>query len=151
MREGPVNIDKILRAHTKFKRIHHNLFGREVEKIGKFGVNYVKEHPTFKPRTKKLQRATEYKIVKLKSGAVARLLNRMKYASAIEFGARRHMIAARRARALHFRWKGVPMFRRYVIHPGNRPYKFLYRAANAAGRVFVTSMGSGMERIAKQF
>lgn len=151
MRDGPINIDKVLRAHTKFKRAHHGLFGREIEKLGKFGVTYVKEHPTFKPRTRKLQRGTEYRVLKLKAGGVVRFQNRVKYANAIEFGSPKHMIAAKRARSLRFRWKGALMFRRYVIHPGNRPYKFLYRAANAAGRAFVTSMDSGMTRIAKQF
>lgn len=151
MRDGPINIDRVMRAHTRFKRQHHGLFSREVEKIGKFAVKYVKEHPTFKRRTGKLQRETAFRIVQLKTGEIVRLRNPVKYATAIEFGSPRHMIAARGARSLRFLWKGVVVYRRYVMHPGNRPYKFLYRAANAAGRVFVTSMDSGMTRIAKQF
>jgi hypothetical protein len=151
MLDGPINIDKVLRAHTRFKRLHHSLFDREVEKVGKFGVNYVKTNPTFKPRTGFLQKQTDYRVLVLKSGAVVRISNSSKYGKWVEFGTRRHMIAARRARALTFTWKGVLVHRRYVMHPGTRPYKFLYRAASAAGRAFVPSMDSGMTRIAKQF
>lgn len=151
MRDGPINIDKVLRAHTRFKRLHHSLFDREVEKIGRFGVQYVRDHPTFKPRTGNLQKQTDFRIVRLRSGAIVQIRNRAKYATAIDTGSPRHIIVARRAQCLSFIWKGVRVRFRWVMHPGNRPFKFLYRASNAAGRVFVPRMHSGMERIAKQF
>lgn len=151
MRDGPINIDKVLRAHTRFKRLHHSLFDRQVEKIGRFAVQYVKDHPTFKRRTGNLQRQTEFRIVRLKSGAIVQIRNRAKYAAAIDSGSPRHLIVARRARCLSFIWKGVRVRFRWVMHPGNRPFKFLYRASNAAGRVFEPSMRSGMDNIAKKF
>lgn len=56
--------------------------------------------------------------------------NRRKYASALEKGARPHIIRARRERQLRFktrdgRWRQVTV----VSHPGNRPYRILQRAA----------------------
>jgi hypothetical protein len=153
--QGPINLGHVMKAHARFKREHHNLFGREIESAGRFGLTHVQQHPLFKPRTRNLQRATQYSVMKLKSGAVLRFRTRLKYAKVIDQGSPRHMIAARRTRGrrpvLAFKWKGVQMFRRYVMHPGTKPYRFLYRAANAAGRVFVTSMDSGMNRIAKSF
>lgn len=46
-------------------------------------------------------------------------------AAAIEQGARPHVITARHARALRFRFGGALVFRRSVNHPGNKPYKYL--------------------------
>ena len=149
--QGPINLGHVMSAHAKFKRAHHALVDKEVESAGKFGVEHVHLHPVFKPRTRNLQKSTEYRIIRTKSGSVIRLRNTAKYAKAIDQGSRRHMIAARRSRTLRFMWKGHLVFRRYVMHPGNRPYKFLYRATNAAGRVFETSMRSGMGRIASKF
>lgn len=149
--QGPINIGKVMHQHATFRKAHDSLVNRELESAGKFGVNYVHLHPTFKKRTGNLQKQTEYRVVRLKSGALIRLQNRAKYAGPIDQGSPRHIIAAKRARALRFSWKGVLVFRRYVVHPGNRPYKFLYRATSAAGRVFETSMRSGMDRIAQKF
>jgi hypothetical protein len=149
--QGPINLGKVMHEHATFRRAHASLVDKELERAGKFGVNYVHLHPTFKKRTGKLQKETRYRIVRLRSGAIVRLENPVKYAKAIDQGSKRHLIAAKRARALRFTWKGVLMFRRYVIHPGNRPLKFLYRATSATGRVFETSMRSGMNRIAKEF
>lgn len=150
-KNGPINLGPILSAHAKFKRANSELLTKETRRAGEFGLVHVGQHPEFKPRTGQLQRSTEYKIVKLKSGAKITLLNRAKYAAAIDQGSPRHMIAARRARALRFMWHGRLMFRRYVMHPGNKPYKFLYRATVAAGRVFEQSMRHGMEQIGKKF
>lgn len=40
-------------------------------------------------------------------------------------GARPHVIRARRAKALRFRWHGKIVFFARVNHPGNRPNRFL--------------------------
>lgn len=149
--QGPINLGKVMSAHAKFRRAHASLVDKEVDSAGKFGVQHVHLHPTFRPRTRNLQKQTEYKVVRLKSGSVLRLRNRAKYAKSIDQGARPHMIAARRRRTLRFVWKGVVVFHRFVNHPGNKPYRFLYKATTAAGRVFETSMRSGMDRLAKNF
>ena len=151
-KNGPINLGPILSAHAKFKRANAELLTKETRRAGEFGLVHVHQHPEFKPKTGQLQRSTEYKIVKLKSGAKITLLNRAPYASAIDGGAKPHIIVPRRARALRFIARGGSVvFARKVRHPGNRPYKFLYRATVAAGRVFEQSMRHGMDQIGKKF
>lgn len=146
--QGPINLGKVMSAHAKFKRAHHALVDKEVESAGKFGVEHVHLYPNFIPRTRKLQRDTEHRIIRTKAGALIRLTNKSKYAKFIEFGTRAH--GPKRARFLRFVGRnGAVVFARRVR--GIKPRKFLYRATNAAGRVFETSMRSGMERIARQF
>ena len=47
------------------------------------------------------------------------------YAAALEYGARAHLIRAINAKALHFSIGGQEMFRKQVMHPGNRAYAFM--------------------------
>lgn len=47
------------------------------------------------------------------------------YARALEYGARAHLIKAVNAKALHFSVGGVEIFRKSVMHPGNRAYAFM--------------------------
>jgi hypothetical protein len=146
--QGPINLGHVMKAHAKFKQAHSSLLAKEVESAGKFGVQHVHLHPTFKPRTKNLQRSTAHRIIRTKSASVIRLFNTAKYAKFIEFGTKAH--GSKRARFLRFVGRnGQIVFARRVR--GIKPRKFLYRATNAAGRVFLTSMGSGMARIAKSF
>lgn len=146
--QGPINIGQVMSAHAKFKRANESLVDREVDGAGKFGVNYVHLHPTFKPRSRNLQKSTGFTIIRTKSGSVIRLRNTAKYAKFVEFGTKAH--GPKRAKFLRFMGRnGRFVFARRVR--GIKPYKFLYRATNAAGRVFETSMRSGMERLAKSF
>jgi hypothetical protein len=146
--QGPINLGKVMSLHAKFKRAHYALFDKEVESAGKFGVQHVHLYPTFKRRTGNLQNSTEHRILRTKSGSIIRLANKAKYARFVEFGTKAH--GPRRARFMRFVGRnGGIVFARRVR--GIKPYKFLYRATTAAGRVFEMSMGAGMNRIAKQF
>lgn len=149
--QGPINLGPVMSAHAKFKRANADAISREAEGMAKFGVGYVAQHPTFHPRTGGLQKATEGRVIRSRTRTIIRLSNKKKYANPIEYGSPKHMIAAKRAKALAFMWHGHLVFRRYVIHPGNKPYKFLYRATMATGRVFETSMRARMDRIARGF
>jgi hypothetical protein len=151
-KQGPINLGIVVSVHAKFKRAHTELLAKETRRAGEFGLQHVGRHPKFKPRTGQLQRATEYKVVKLRSGAKITLLNPKPYAAAIDKGASPHVIRPRRARALRFIARGGSVvFAQKVNHPGNKPYKFLYRATVAAGRVFEQSMQHGMDQIGKTF
>jgi hypothetical protein len=46
---------------------------------------------------------------------------------------------------------GKAVFARRVNHPGNRPYKFLWRATNDAGRILGQGLESRMQRAARDF
>jgi len=47
------------------------------------------------------------------------------YARALEYGAKAHIIQAMNAKALHFMIDGKEIFRKSVMHPGNRAYAFM--------------------------
>lgn len=51
-----------------------------------------------------------------------------KHASFVESGTPRHMIAGNLT--LRFAWKGVVVFRRYVMHPGTKPTYFMATAGS---------------------
>ncbi len=149
--QGPINLGKVMSAHSKFVRANGELLDKETRRAGEFALVHVGQHPEFKPRTGNLQKQTEFRIAKTKSGAVIKLSNPVKYAGAIDQGAKPHVIRPRRAGSLRFMWRGKLTFARKVNHPGNKPYRFLYRATVAAGRTFETSMRHGMGQLASKF
>jgi len=81
------------------------------------------------------------------------------YEQAIEYGSRSYTargstpIVARNARFLRFFWPkvGRVVFFRKVMHPGNKPYKFLYNATRSAYRVYGDAMSNSLDQAAKQF
>lgn len=148
---GPISLVQVRKAHDNFKTRHHTMVQRVAEEAGKFAKQYVKDHPTFTPRTGTLQKRTGYKVLIRRNGKVLRIQNATPYAAAIDQGARPHVIKPRNARALRFVVRGKVVFTKRVMHPGNKPYKFLYRATTAAGRVLEDKLRFGMWRVAKTF
>lgn len=147
-----LNLQQLEKAHGRFSQKHRAEVEQVAEEAGQFGVRYVLTNPTFKPRTGNLQKKTESKVIRRgKKAVVVSLRNRAPYAAAIDRGAKPHVIRARRRKALRFFKGGSVVFRRHVNHPGNRPFKFLYRATTAAGRVFEQEMAHRMVDLAKQF
>lgn len=119
---------------------------------GRFAIDHVQKYPGFKPRTGGLQGATKAKLVRTAGGKLVRLSNNKKYASVIDGGARPHVITPKSGRFLKFRGKsGQMVFARRVNHPGNRPYKFLYRATHAAERVMSRNLNQRLSAIASRF
>lgn len=146
------NLAQISQAHKTFLAKHSLMVQRQSEEAGKFGVDYVNAHPTFKPRTGKLQKGTTYKVLRNANGRVIRLKSSESYAASIDSGAKPHVIRPRRANVLRFVGRdGHLVFTRRVNHPGNKPYKFLYRATTAAGRILEQSLRLGMDRLAREF
>ena len=140
------------------KRAHQHLLARTEDAIrqaedvaGRHAIEQVDTNPTFKPRTGNLQRQTGYKLIKV-GGRILRVFNKAAYAGAIDQGARPHVIAARRKQFLRFMGRnGNWVFRRSVNRPGNKPYKFLFKATQSAGRVLADTLHREMEQIAKDF
>jgi hypothetical protein len=148
---GPIDIRQVQQAHSRFQTRHALMVQREAEQAGRFGVQHVHDHPDFKPRTGNLQKKTSHKVLVRRGGKILRLQNTASYAHAIDLGAKPHVIRPRRARALRFITRGKLVFARKVNHPGNKPYRFLYNAADAAGRVLKRGLEEGMEREARRF
>jgi hypothetical protein len=111
----------------------------------------VNKYPLFKPRSGSLQSKTKSRAVKLRSGAIIRTTNAAPYAASIDTGARKHEIRAKNVPFLRFKVKGKWVSTKRVKHPGNRPYKFMYRANNATFRVVGRNLGQRMAAIARRF
>ena len=150
---GPIILPPLKVAGNRFCAAHNAMIDRACTYAAGMGVAHVYSYPQFKPQTGALQRATSYKILRSSSGRIVRLRNRKKYAAAIDSGARAHLILPRRAKVLAFysAKAGRMIFTRRVNHPGNRPYKFLYRAHRAAYRLAGQELAKGMAKAARKF
>ncbi|HEY3494740.1 MAG TPA: hypothetical protein VGK73_08650 [Polyangiaceae bacterium] len=143
---------------ARVKRAHRHLAAETARAVddamafaGRFAVQHVHDHPEFKPRTGALQSATKARVVRTKGGKLLKLSNRKPYAAAIDRGARPHVIRAKSGGVLRFRGRNGWVSKREVQHPGNRPYKFLYRAHSAAYRVLGTNLTQRLTAIARRF
>lgn len=146
-----LDVQALRLSHRRFIAQHEAGVTTELRRAAEEGVAYVQRNPGFKPRTGGLQRATEGKVVRLRSGGVVRLANRKPYAAAIDKGAGPHVIFYRRKKFLRFVIGGSVYYRRAVNHPGNRAYGFLRRATEHSGQTFLTRMSSRMTTIARSF
>ncbi len=145
------NLSEVREHHKRFLAKQNTLIARELATAGEDAVDHVKKHPGFKRRTGELQDKTTWHLVKTSNGRLVRVQNPAKHANSIEHGARPHVIKARRGIALRFVSGGKVIFRRSVNHPGNRAYRFLYRATNAASRLFGPRFQSGLRVLAWGF
>jgi hypothetical protein len=146
-----IDLRSVKEAHRRFLAHHDALLSQELRRAAEVGVVEVQRNPQFKPRTGALQKATQGKVIRRRNGSVVRLQNRKAYAAPIDKGAKPHVIRARRKKALRFVGRGGVVFRRSVNHPGNKPYRFLSRARDAASDSFGERMRAGMARIARAF
>lgn len=148
------NLAAVKAGHRRFLAKHARMLDVRTRAAALFIPDYVREHPTFRPRTGKLQGAVRGRVIRT-GGRVIVIRGdadqrKAKYAPFVEFGTRPHLIRAKK-KALRFTVRGQVLFRRSVQHPGTRPYKFLYRATFAAGRKFGRDMQAEMGRIASTF
>lgn len=153
-----LNLKDVQRAHQMLLSRTGLAVQRTAISAGQEAVKYVQQRPTFTPRTGNLQRKTDFKVVVRRNGKVLQLRNAAKYAHAIDQGSglygpsgQKYMIAARRRKALRFVWKGVLVFRRYVMHPGVKPRRFLRLAAGIAGTAWFHDLEGEMTAIARKF
>ena len=146
------NLDEVHRAHEHFLAGNARLIVEAETTAGRHALNYVHSYSTFTRRTGKLQDRTRYRIVRTSGGRILRLANPLPYAAAIDTGSKAHRITAVSAQALRFKSRsGVMLFRRSVWHPGTKPYKFLYNAADSASRVLRQELVRGMTDLAAHF
>ncbi len=155
------NIEEVQRGHQHFLAGNERLIGESEELAGRFALGYVQQHSDFQRRSGKLQDETAYRIVRTAGGKILRISNPKAYAKSIDTGSKAHWIYPKqtfsggrttRGSVLAFMGRGgVMVFRRRVHHPGTRPYKFLYNAADAAYRVLGAEFFRGMTELARQF
>jgi hypothetical protein len=144
-------IEPLKAVHRSFEASHRGMVVDEAKDAAAHIEAQVFQSPRFKPRTQRLQRGTRGTTVI--GSNVIRVVgsNRTPYAPFIEYGTKPHIIRARRAKALRFMQRGKVVFRRWVRHPGTRPYQFLYRAVNSAARICNQGLFQDMARIARSF
>lgn len=143
----------VKRRHKAFLAGNREMIAISGEEAAEFVKYHVNQHPGFRPRSGALQRETRAKFIRTRTGGIVRAQNPKKYAASIDSGARAHPIYARRAPLLRFYWKkkGRWVSTKKVNHPGNRPYKFLYRATHAAWRVLAQRAEVRAARLARSF
>jgi hypothetical protein len=146
-----IDLRAVQLAHRRFLSKHDAAVLAELNEARDFGVDCVQRNPGFKRRTGGLQDATTGQVIRTRTRGIVRLSNRKPHAAPMDRGARPHIIRAKSAKALRFVGKGGLVFRKSVNHPGNKPYRFLYRATNAAGRTFVQGLARRMATIARSF
>ncbi len=67
------------------------------------------------------------------------------HASAIEFGAKPHLIRPKKRKALRWPVEGGFRFARVVRHPGNKPYRYLRNALEAKLPVIVLEVQAAVD------
>lgn len=146
-----VNLPEVRTGHDRFIRSNDTLIEDASQRGGEEALSHVQHHAEFKRRSGKLQDKTDYRVVKLRGGKLLRISNPLPYAASIDTGARRHLIKVKNKPYLHFKGKRGWARVKFVNHPGNRPYRFLYNASDAAFRVMGQELRSGMTDLAKRF
>lgn len=149
-----ININHVHQGHEAFMRANRAALKSEFNAAGQYAQGWVMKHPFFKPGPNQaLQRATKFRVAMGMGGGKMSLTNAKEYAAAIDKGARPHFIWGRWSPVLRFYWAklGRWMVLRYVNHPGNRPYSFLYDAWTRSAEHFLERMGPRMRQLAKRF
>lgn len=150
-----INIGGLQRSGKTFLAALNREVDDAVESAGEHAKQHVERHSSFKRRSgspHSLKDATEYKVVRLKSGRVVKVKSKKKTAAFLEHGTRPHIIRARRKKMLRFVAKGGGIvFARAVHHPGTRGTHFLWNATNAAFRFAGHALDTAMSRAARRF
>lgn len=146
------NLDEFERAHDRLLADNERAIAQALDLAGQHGVEHVQRYPEFKPHTGNLQKHTKYRVVRTSAGRILRLSNDSPYAGAIDGGAKPHVIVPKRGKFLRFIGRdGRTVFARRVNHPGNKPYRFLYFATDAANRVFRADIERRLTDIGARF
>lgn len=146
------NLDELERAHDRLLADTERAIADALDLAGQHGVEHVQRYPEFHPQTGKLQKKTNYRVVRTSGGRILKLTNTAPYAGAIDGGAKAHTILPRKGRFLRFIGRdGKTVFARRVNHPGNKAYRFMYYATDAADRVFRADIERRLTDIGARF
>lgn len=155
LQQGPINIRELQLIHERFLVRHADMVETQLEQAGVAAQDHVRTYSKFKRRSSQpnsLKDATETQLIRTASGMLVRVKSTKKYSKSIEYGARPHLIQGKRGKMLAFRGRdGRMVFRRKVKHPGNRAFRFLYNATDAAHRSLGKDLELGMRTVARKF
>lgn len=151
------NEREVRSKHQEFIEDNEREIERALDLSGRTARAYVQRNPGFKRRSGALQRETTARVVRTSSGRLLKLDNPLNYADAIDQGSPAHEmgpITPKKGEFLRFEIGGKTIFAKFVkrfTHPGNKPYKFMYRAHHAADRFFRQDMTERMTALAARF
>jgi hypothetical protein len=147
-----VNLDEVRRGHDRFLADNERLIDEETERAGRHATEHVRKFPLFKPRTGKLQSKQKHRVARIGKNRRLVIFNTAAYANSIDAGARPHIILPKYRNKLRFRGRnGQWVFADRVRHPGNKPYRFGFRATQSAYRVLGQSLKKRMSEAASRF
>lgn len=131
-------------------------FATNPERVEKLVMRHIQDHSGLTMRSHTLLANTRVKTIKLRSGVQVKVSNTAKYAAAQDlgsglYGPKRQKYMIKGNPFLRFTWKGQVVYFRYVMHPGVRPTRFLYRATTAAGRTVASWIETRMQEVARKF
>lgn len=145
-----LNLTDVKFAHKKFIRNNENMIAGILDKTSEFALKYVVDNNKFK--SDKMVKATTAKVRLVKRGGKLIIANPKKHAEFQEYGTRGpYDILPRKKKFLRFNIGGKVVFARRVIHPGLKATKFLYKTANASGRIIEENLRREMEKISHNF
>lgn len=153
-----LNLDKVRRSHQHFLANHARMVDTVLQEaeLTRDAQREVSAGDAPKNRTGNLILKTKARVVRTAGGKLVKIQNRAKYAHAQDGGSGLH--GPRKARYmipgkpfLRFMWHGVLTYRRYVMHPGVKPTKFLFHATQRVAVNVGKQLRSGMTKVARQF
>lgn len=146
-----IDIRRLERDHGKFIAEHRRAIDDSSEEAAKAGERLSKERPGFTNRTGRTKAKTRGQVIRRGGKVIIRMSNNAKHAAVLENGSRPHIIAARPFKKLRFVVNGQVIYRKSVLHPGTKPYRFLSKGRDVASRKFEQLMATRMIRAARSF
>ncbi len=126
------------------------------DKIEAFVKQHITQNSGLIVRSGNLVNSTTVAAIRTRSGAIISVRNKAKQAWAQDQGS--GLYGRRRAKYritgnpyLRFTGRAGIVYRRYVMHPGVRPTRFLYNATDAAGRLVASYLATRMHEVARKF
>jgi hypothetical protein len=155
MLSTPVNTSELRNKHSRFLADLVKAIDAASQDAAHAAEKYVHEQSGFKHGNPghpgSIEASVRTRVVRTSNGSVVRIADTAKHAKSQEFGARPHIIRARRAKMLRFVVGGRVVFRKFVRHPGNKPTQFLFRATHWAGVVEFNSLKDRLHALSRRF
>jgi len=145
---------RIKADHKRFMAANEFMVVRECKKAGEIAVREANSRQQFRVRTGNLRRNTKAQLLVLADGRKVRVSNKLDYASYLEFGTDPHVIRAKKAKALRFmypQFSGNYVYRKQVMHPGTKAYKWLWTGVHHSYIFLRVRLLNDMRDLARQF
>lgn len=160
---GPISLRAVKRKHNRFQNFLRKELTEAMTDVGERFVDHVRTKSRFNRRTPggaSQKEATHWRLIRSRKGRLLRVKHpkratakRVLVANVLEHGSKRHPIPLIPGRKmLRFRGRtGEWVFRRQVMHPGTKPYRFFHNAGVSARRFSSRRIESVLKSSARRF